>query len=193
MTGPTSFSANVARRTWIAALCLFCVLVLAVQCWVTRFSINPDGISYLDMADQLLQGNLRALVHPYWSPLYSCLLALGLKVFSPGPANEILTVHLVNSFIGLMALASFAFFVGQWPRAHEPATDFRLRTGFAYSLFLLGTIEMIGLGYVSPDLCVAALGYLIAGLCCRLANPRAGWLTAAIRYPRAATQRSGET
>jgi len=146
--------------------------------------MNSDGISYLDMADRLLQGDFQVLVHPYWSPLYPGLLAIALRVFSPSPSGEMLVAHLVNCFIGLSALASFTFFVSQWSRLRgidwndETAmTTFRLHTGLAYVLFLWATGEMIGLDIVAPDLCVAALVYLTAGLCCRLASPRGGWGT----------------
>ncbi len=165
-------------------LCLFCGLVIALLSYANRFSVNPDGISYLDMADQMLKGDLAVFVHPYWSPLYPCLLAFALRVFSPTPSGEILVVHLVNCFIGLSALASFTFFLSQWsglrgmdPKDEDSMTAFRLQTGFAYVLFLWGTSEMIGLAFVTPDLCVAALVYLIAGLCCRLASPHGGWGT----------------
>jgi len=196
MTRPISLRPRIARssllelcagsspRSWIAVLCLFCGLAITLLSWVNRSSMNPDGISYLDMADQLLKGDLRALLHPYWSPLYPCLLAFAMKVFSPTPPGDILLVHLVNCFIGLSALASFTFFVSQWSRLRGIDRDsadsmsvFRLHTGFAYVLFLWSISELIGL--VTPDLCVAALVYLTAGLCCRLASLRHGWGTSA--------------
>ena len=69
MSSKTSKSTNVpivsSPRWWIAELCLFCGLAIALLSWANRFSMNPNGISYLHMADQLLKGDLRALVHPY--------------------------------------------------------------------------------------------------------------------------------
>jgi len=165
-----------SRRRWIAALCLLCVLVITQQAWIHRFGMNPDGISYLDIADGLLQGDLRRLVHPYWSPLYPCLQAAVLKVLSPTPDFEFPVVHLTNWLIGLGTVASFTFFLCRWLRlrgAGQPVTpslaDFRVRTSFAYALFLWSTLQMVGLNLVTPDLCVAALVYLAAGLCCRMA------------------------
>lgn len=169
---------DASARRWIIGVCLFCAFSIALMSWVSRFAMNPDGISYLDMADQLLKGDLTPLVHPYWSPLYPCVLALALRTFSPPPPSEVLVVHLVNFFIGLLALAGFTFFLIQWarlrpagPNPDDSVAAFRLRTGFAYVLFLWGTIEMTGLANVTPDLCVAAEVYLISGLCCRLQAP----------------------
>jgi hypothetical protein len=142
--------------------------------------MNPDGISYLDMAQKLVQRDFSPLVHPYWSPLYPCLLACVLKVF-PAPAMEFQAAHIANWLIGLSALASFTFFLTQYlasqaaAKGGESAASFRCRTSFGYMLFLWGTVEAIGLAAVSPDLCVAALVYLAAGLCCRLAAGRSRW------------------
>lgn len=169
-----------AQRKWIAALCLLCGILIAIQAWSGRFSMNPDGISYLDMADRLLQGDFGILAHPYWSPLYPTLLALTLKLTDATSASEFPAVHLANLLIGLASLASFTFFIGRWsPEKRngeelksDSLTDFRLRTGFAYVLFLGATLDLMSIDLVTPDLCVAALAYLAAGLCCRLTDFR---------------------
>jgi hypothetical protein len=168
------------RRVWIAGLCLLCGLLITLSAWAGRLQMNPDGISYLDMAHRLLQKDFSPLAHPYWSPLYPCLLALVLKVF-PAPAMEFQAAHMANWLIGLSALASFTFFLTQRlasqtaAKGGESAASFRCRTSFGYMLFLWGTIEVIGLADINPDLCVAALVYLAAGLCHRLAAGRSRW------------------
>lgn len=172
-TGKEDAWKQIAPRTWIAGLSLLCGLVIAQQSWIARFAMNPDGISYLDVGDQIWRGNLQAALHPYWSPLYPCLLGLALKLLAPPPAMEPLIVHAVHGVIGLLALASFTFFVLQW--SGLPTRAFRIRVGLAYGLFLWATVELIGLGQITPDLLVSALVYLIAGLCCRIASPRGGW------------------
>ena len=145
---------------------LVCGVTIALSSWVARFSMNPDGVSYLDMADRLLKGDLHTLIHPYWSPLYPSLLAIALKVCTPAPSMEAVVVHLLNCLIGWAALGSFTFFVRQ--RTDRSAVT----TAFAYALFLWGTCELIGLSNVTPDLCVAALVFWIAGLASRLAQGR---------------------
>jgi hypothetical protein len=173
-------------RTWIAGLCLLCAFLITLQAWFVRFSMNPDGISYLDMADKLLHADFSPLLHPYWSPLYALLLAFVMKIF-PAPAVEFPAAHLANWLSAMSALASFTFFLIQYFRVRAAATGvpvqkmFFYRAAFAYTLFLWGILEPIGLAAVNPDMCVTALVYLAAGLCCRLALIRQGaWITPAV-------------
>lgn len=173
-------------RDWIVALCLLCGLFITWCAWAGRLSMTPDGMSYLDMAHRLLQRDFSPLLHPYWSPLYPCLLAVALKVF-PTPAMEFQAAHAVNWLIALLSLASFTFFLAEQrafrasARGGESTASFRCRTGIAYMLFLWGTVEAIGLTAVSPDLCVAVLAYLAIGLCYRMAAGGARWyLTAGL-------------
>lgn len=184
---PRSPIVDRSAQTWIAALCLLSSLVIVLHSWAFRFFMNPDGVSYLDMTDLLLRGDYRPLAHSYWSPLYPCLLALLLKVSSASSETEDVIVHLGNGLVGLAALASFTFLVVQWQhlRVANQKTDlslvaFRLRLAFAYLMFLWATIQMIGLALVTPDLCVAALVYLAAALCCRMAVGSGGWGTSAL-------------
>ena len=133
--------------------------------------MNSDGISYLDTADAASHGNPAALLHPYWSPLYPALLAVALKLFAPSAASEVWVVHLVNCCVGLLALASFAFFESRWSKMRDGGMASSI---FAYAVFLWGTVTKIGLELASPDLCTAALIFLAAGLCCQLSNGKTG-------------------
>jgi hypothetical protein len=154
--------------------------MIAAQAWVGRFSMDPDGMSYLDMASKLEHGDFSPLLHPYWSPLYPCLLAITLKVI-PGAAMEFQAVHLANCMIGLIALAGFTFFLSQYRRAGaESMASFRARAGFAYMLFLWAALEAISAVSVNPDFCVAALVFVAAGFCCRLMRGSQGYATSVL-------------
>ncbi len=171
-TTPGPFSDS-ARRNWIAGICFFCSVLITIQSWSGRFAMNPDGVSYLDMADKLLHGDFSPLLHAYWSPLYPCLLAAALKLF-PDPSAEFQTVHIANWLIGLAGLASFTFFLNRYlnskpdSKGAESLAAFRCRTGFAYTIFLWGTLEATDLSGASPDACIIALVYLAAGLILQL-------------------------
>lgn len=156
-------------RRITALLWVLCSAAIVWAAWVHRYAMNPDGISYLDLASRLLHGDASPLLHPYWSPLFPCVLAAVLKIAAPGAATEVLVVHAALALIALGALTSFAFFVREWlPREAGPGW-----IAFAYVMFLWATVEWIGLEFATPDLLVSAFVYLAAGIGCRIALRRA--------------------
>src|SRR5438094_10140452 len=60
---------------WLLAIALG-----AVQAWATRFTINPDGISYLDIGDAYWRGDLHMAITAYWRPRRSWFLGFLLHV-----------------------------------------------------------------------------------------------------------------
>lgn len=82
MTAPESNpnpKRQVAERTWwiglLAATALNCVFQIA---WFWRFrarNITTDGIAYIGLARHLVDGDFRASLHGYWSPLTSWIIA----------------------------------------------------------------------------------------------------------------------
>jgi Dolichyl-phosphate-mannose-protein mannosyltransferase len=64
----------------------FAAVYLAWACFElprVRYQINPDGVSYLAIAERYLTGNIGAALNAYWGPLFSWLLtpllALGIE------------------------------------------------------------------------------------------------------------------
>jgi hypothetical protein len=155
---------------WVVALALG-----AAQAWASRFTMNPDGVSYLDIGDAYWRGDWHNAINAYWSPLYSWILGLFLKLLKPSPYWEYPVVHIVNFFIYVGALACFEFFLATFI-AHRQKLDRRLselkQIGFpepawwflGYSLFVSCSLVLIGLALVTPDMCVAAFVYLAAAL-----------------------------
>src|SRR5215472_16187932 len=94
-------------------ICCWAVAILlgAAQAWGTRFSMNPDGVSYLDIGDAWWRGDWRHAMNAYWSPLYSWILGCGLKIVKPSIYWEFPLVHLVDLLIYVGTLAAFEFFL----------------------------------------------------------------------------------
>ncbi len=148
--------------------------VLGAICAVnSRFAMNPDGISYLDIADSIIQHDWRNVVNPHWSPLYPLLLAVFLRILRPPPAWESTVVHLLNYGIYLAALAVFTRFLKRLtdhlagPEVSSDGETSPPRTAwyaFGYSVFALSTIRLISYRWVTPDLCVALLFVACADL-----------------------------
>lgn len=140
---------------------------------VMQQSMNEDGISYLDLGDAWLRGDWDAAINGVWSPAYAWLIAAALRIVEPSFWWEFPTVQLVNYAVFVLALACFEFF---WHRLglryYESGPSPQDATRFpppawlvlGYSLFLWISLELIKLWSVSPDMLVAAIVYLAAGI-----------------------------
>ncbi|MGH9941200.1 MAG: ArnT family glycosyltransferase [Pyrinomonadaceae bacterium] len=167
---------------WIAAI----VLGL-VHAWAGRYSMNQDGVSYLDIGDAYFRGDWAAAINAYWSPLYALLLGLVMSVVRPSPAWEFPVAHLLNFVLYLAALAAFDFLLKEL-LAHQRQRSEELNDKRAtlpvwawmmlgYSLFIWSTLSFIPLRLVTPDMCVAAFTYLAVGLLLRIRRGNTGWRT----------------
>lgn len=153
-----------------------CLTYAGILAFSARHLMNPDGLSYVDMASEALHSGPCALINGLWSPGYPALLSLAFALFHPSPAQEFPFVHFVNFLIFALTLWAFQFFLVRW-RLYTNAfrsmadEDMRFIVPFAYCTFLWFTLEHIGLRFVTPDLCVAAVVFLAAGIACRLGLP----------------------
>jgi 4-amino-4-deoxy-L-arabinose transferase-like glycosyltransferase len=127
---------------------------------------DPDGINYLDMADAYRHGDWQSALNGIWSPLYAWLLALVMFLFNPPGYWEFTSVHALNVFVYLIALASFSVFMRELLRENkETAGHGRLPDWswliLGYALFTWSTIQLIPLHLPEPDLLISALVYMI--------------------------------
>jgi hypothetical protein len=139
--------------------------------------MNPDGVSYLDIAGACARGDLAASLNPYWSPLYPWLLAGALALVRPTAYWECALVHGVNFLVFLAALVAFEWFLTEWLRdrraraGREGAATLMpewVPVGFAYALFAWTSRRLVTVSFVTPDMCVAFFVYLSAALTLRL-------------------------
>lgn len=179
---------------------LLAVLLGAVQAWANRYKMNPDGISYLDIADAYSQGRWTEAVNAYWSPLYSWLLGLALFALKPSAYWEFPVVHMTNFLIYLVTLACFEFFFRQLlsyyqAKTKDDALNFRIPEWAwivsGYTLFIWSSLIWITLFLVTPDMCVAALVYLAAGIILRIHTRSGSWLRVCPAESSARTAFSG--
>src|ERR1051325_2597792 len=160
------------RRLTIAAiLCGFFAF------WTSRYVMYSDGISYLDIADLYASGAWRSAVSDYWSPMFSWLLAVGLRLFHPAARFEAMMFHAILFGGYIAAVFAFRYLLRQLARALDPVmpADPELRpVGLvvAYSAFLWATLPLIRT--CSPDVIVATLVYLVSGLLLRCTHAPAG-------------------
>lgn len=137
-------------------------------------SMNADGIAYLDIGDAYLRGDWSTAINAVWSPLYSWILGLVNFIIKPTMQWEFPTVHIVNFFIYLFALACFEFMwrnVRGAPQPEDRRLSDPLWWTLGYLLFIWTTLSLIQMWAVTPDMLMAGLVFLAAGL---IAKIRAG-------------------
>lgn len=136
--------------------------------------MNADGIAYLDIGDAYFRGDWATAINPVWSPLYSWILGLVNFLVKPSMQWELPTVHIVDFFIYLFALVCFEF---MWRNVRNPAhpDSHQLPEPFwwtlGYLLFIWISLSLIQMWAVTPDMLMAGLVFLAAGL---IAKIRAG-------------------
>ena len=174
-------------RTIRLASCSLAVLLAAIQSWGQRHAVNPDGLSYLDLADAFLAGDFGTAISISWGPVYPALLAIGVGLAHPAAESLLPLAHAVNFAVFLVALAAFDWFLRELLRArhreemHWVSTPALTDTGvavFAYAVFTYSVLGLIGLGLMTPDLCVETACFAAAGLVLRLSGRGPRWITA---------------
>lgn len=193
----------------ITSLWAIAVVLGLSQAWSWRYYIEPDGVSYIEIAHAYLRRDFAHAVNAYWSPLYSWLLALVLSLAHVPEYWEASTLHLVNFFSYLLALASFAFFFRELTSLLDASTDDSTgeplsRTRWAwnvlgYTLFAFAALQIVGVGIDQPDLMVMAAALAATGLLIRMkrgvaraaayfalgATLAGGYLAKAVMFPLA--------
>jgi hypothetical protein len=163
---------------------ILAVILGGVHAWaaISRYSMNPDGISYLDIGDAYFRGDWGSAINPVWPPLYSWLLGLVNFVFQPSMQWEFPTVHIVNFVIYLGALASFIFlWKGLRPlhKVDQPNRWFTIPEwlwwALGYTLFIWTALSLIQMWAVTPDMLTTALIYLASGLIARMRRTSQSW------------------
>ncbi|MBI1357909.1 MAG: hypothetical protein GC160_26525 [Acidobacteria bacterium] len=158
------------------------VLLAAWQSWGSREVLDPDGVAYLDLGAAWIEGDSSARWNPYWSPLYAWIVAWAEKLFEPGPEGLAPLLHVVGFGIFLAALASFRFLL----RRVEPDGGSCAWRCAAYALFLEATLGRISLARTTPDLLLATLLFLAAGLALERRAVRLGAVLGAAYLAKAA-------
>jgi hypothetical protein len=166
--------------TWLPVfLILLAITLAAAHTWaaVNSYSMNADGISYLDIGDAYFSGDWQEAINPVWSPLYSWVLGLVLYIFKPSMRMEFPLVHLANYVIYLAALASFVFFWRQLMHYRQVRVDSSPGTvslpdwsmhSLGILLFIWTSLTLIEIWSVTPDMLMAAIVFMAAAFLLRM-------------------------
>jgi len=188
-TGESSFWTDTAgsRRNlrFLRVFFWFATIVAGfLQAWSMRFWLSADATNYLDVASAYLRGDWTNAINAYWSPLFSCLLALVLRLFHPAPYWESTLLHLLNFAALLLSLLSFEFFFRAFLRARKQfgwaggESEALPELGWwalGYALFLSTSLFVLSATVATPDIWVAVFTYFVAGLILRICMKGGGW------------------
>ncbi|PYT99201.1 MAG: hypothetical protein DMG38_12695 [Acidobacteria bacterium] len=178
----------VEERVRVRLRMLFWCLAIALgalQVWAHRNEMNPDGISYIEMAEAAARGAWHALANAYWSPLYPLLLSVSFRLFHPRMYWEFTSVHVVNFGLYLVDLFCFEFFLKELLAARRaesiPEKELRpLAQNTLWScgclLFLWSSQFWLSPAMVNPDIIVAGLVYVATALLLRIYRGKKSWL-----------------
>lgn len=169
--GFEALRAAVCRRTgfplaihfwWLIAACWG-----ALNAWNYRHLMNPDGLSYVDLAREALQHGPGALVNPHWSPLYPALIALWNLIARPDPLHAFVHVHALNAVVYFAAAVAFGFFLRELILFRESDRGPLWKQGafvaFSFALFLRYTNADILPFAVTPDILLSGTIFAAAG------------------------------
>ena len=167
-------------RTATIICWMLAVTVGGTRAWATRYEVDTDIISYLDMADAYLRGDWFMALNGQWNPLYTWLLVLMQLLVRPDPSWEFQAVTGLGFAIYVAGLPCLQFFlhqllgyneklagrsVGQETSLIPPWAIF----AFGYLLYIWTSLQLLSLhGFTGPDLCVANFLYLAFGLLLRI-------------------------
>jgi 4-amino-4-deoxy-L-arabinose transferase-like glycosyltransferase len=163
-------------RTALAVLVVSALLGL-IDAWAYRFSMNPDGVCYLDLGDDLARGDFRQFVNAHWSPLYPALLSAALHLTGTPAEEESQTAHAVNFVLYLYAVAGAGALVRELLVLRRRQTagdgaDAEVRQGrlLVWTFFLLFwavALRFVGLAFVTPDMLLFGTALLCLALVLR--------------------------
>ena len=134
----------------IDVIAAFTVLLCLTLAYATRNTLNPDGVSYLDLANAARRNDWSNFVQAYWSPLYPVLLAAAGALTATVERTTFLTVvHLVNALIACAGVGAI------WLWSHR--LQDRVFARAAMVTFVLAAARPLRIEAVTPDMLLLVL------------------------------------
>jgi len=110
-----------------------------------RYQLNPDGVSYLSVANKYFLHDWKNAINGYWGPLYSWFLAVGLNFLQ----DKLLVAKIVNGIIGAFGLVIFSLIICRYNLPKYLSLVFNSIAAIWLSYFALVVI--------TPDLLIVTL------------------------------------
>jgi hypothetical protein len=158
-------------------ICQVIVLLMGARCAFAgrNLPVGADGVAYLDVARSYLGHDWHTAVNGYWGPLYSWLLAIGMRFFHPGIRSEFAMAMTINFALFTAAVFTFSRFwraLADWSKricgdeSSIPYASPLVWIGLGYLLFVVNFIWHVD--EVTPDILVATIVFAIAAVLFKL-------------------------
>lgn len=132
------------RNILITTTLIYCALGCVLLPFF-RYQINPDGISYISIAQKYLIGDIHNTINGHWSPLFSWLLVPFLFV----GIDPLLATKLLNLFLGVITFVA----VLKCTYCFQMSEEIRATILFA----LIPVVLYFAFYLITPDLLVSCL------------------------------------
>jgi hypothetical protein len=145
------------------------LLLGALDAWFfQRWNVDPDGVSYVDLALAFAAHGPSALVSGYWSPLLPALLGVAYTIVPPTIETMYRTAHAVS--FGLFVATTFSF-AGLLKQLSARVTAFRgagaraqaAAVAIAWCAYALLVLKGVGVRLVTPDSGVCLVTFWVTG------------------------------
>lgn len=126
-----------------------------------QYQINPDGISYIGIAQKYARGDFRHAINGYWGPLLSWLMVPGILL----SFNPILTIKFIQllTVVGIMTVTYLTL---------KELVEENYLTRLAVFLVGLVSLNWAFTGPLTPDLLVCLLSLTLVYIAAKLTQPQ---------------------
>ncbi|MFI5311491.1 MAG: hypothetical protein ACHQQ3_09680 [Gemmatimonadales bacterium] len=154
-----------ARRVGLGVV----LLIGALDAWFFQlWNVDPDGVSYVDLALSFGAHGPGALVNGYWSPLFPALLGVAYKVVPPTIDTMYRTAHVVSFAVFVVTTFFFARLLEQLSARvvafrESGAAAQVAAVAVAWSAYALLVLKGLGVRLVTPDSGVCLVTFWVTG------------------------------
>jgi hypothetical protein len=145
------------------------LLIGALDAWFfQRWNVDPDGVSYVDLAIAFASRGPAALVSGYWSPLFPGLLGVAYKIVPPTIETMYRTAHAVAFGVFVVTTFLFARLVSQLSSRvaafREAGSAAQVAAvAIAWGAYALLVLKGQGVRLVTPDGGVCLVTFFVTG------------------------------
>lgn len=147
------------RIKW--GLRIFAFSLAIAQVWAGYHTLGPDGVSYLDLSDGIVDTQLERLINAYWGPLYPALIGF-VRAFLPKRIGmELVAAQIANLIVFCLLWFNFESLL-------RKTENVSIGDKTLLATFLLwSTWALVSIGQVGNDLFLLAISLAATsqGLC----------------------------